>query len=89
MTDQTFDKEPLERIAEQIREFATTADESTIKAALLVREARARLDAGELGDTTWYEWAPKNIKLKMSRLRELQRIAEAENPKAELDFTDL
>ncbi len=51
----------------------------------LVCEARSRVDAGELDDTTWSEWAPENIKLSMSRIRELQRIGEAEDPKAELE----
>ncbi len=85
MTDQTLEKEPLEKIAKQIREFATTADESTIKAALLVRDARARVEAGELGDTTWSEWAPDAIKLSISRLRELQRIGDSDDPNAELE----
>ena len=82
---ETVEKEPLERIAEKIAKLATKADESTIEAALLVREARERVDGGELGKTTWYAWAPKNIELSMSRLRELQRIAKAKDPKAELE----
>ena len=85
MTDQTFEKEDLERIAEQIVEFATAADESTIKAAFLVREARERVEAGDAGDTTWEDWAVKNIKLSPSRLRELQQIAKAGDPGKELE----
>ena len=52
--------------------------------AKLVGEARKRVAAGDAGDITWYSWADKNIKLSKSRLRELQLIAEAEDPQKEL-----
>ncbi len=48
-------------------------------------ESRKRVEAGEAGDTNWYSWATKNIKLSLSRLRELQRIAAADNPRKELE----
>ncbi len=85
MINETFETETLETLAEKIARYATEADENTIKAAKLIGEARKRVEAGEAGDTNWYSWAPKNIKLSMSRLRELQRIAEAENPQKELE----
>ncbi len=84
MVNETVEKEPLATIAEKIARYATEADERTLKAANLIREARKRVEAGEAGDITWCSWAPKNIKLSLSRLRELQRIAEAEDPRKEL-----
>lgn len=87
MVKETVKKEPLETLAEKITQCATQADEHTIEAALLIREARKRVEAGEAGETTWYEWARNNIKLSMSRLRELQRIGDAEDPWKELERT--
>ena len=84
MTNETFETETLETLAEKIARYATEADEKTIEAAKLVGEARKRVEAGEAGDTSWYSWGPKNIKLLLSRLRELQRIAAAQDPRKEL-----
>ncbi len=85
MIDESVETETLEALAEKIAQYATEADEKTIEAAKLIREARKRVEAGEAGDTNWYSWATKNIKLSLSRLRELQRIAEAEDPRKELE----
>jgi hypothetical protein len=78
-------REPLDVVARKIETHARKADEHVITAAMLIREARERVKSGEAGDLTWYEWAPANIKLSSSRLRELQRIANAEYPAAELE----
>lgn len=78
-------KEPLDVVARKIETLARKADDQVIAAALLVREARRRVEAGEAGDIKWYGWAPKNINLSVSRLRELQRIAEADDPAAEIE----
>ncbi len=85
MINESVETETLEALAVKIAQYATEADERTIEAAKLIREARKRVEAGEAGDTTWYSWAPNNIKLSLSRLRELQRIAEAEDPRKELE----
>ena len=78
-------KEPLDVVARQIEVHARKSDEHVISAAMLMREARRRVDAGEAGDITWYSWAPKNINLSLSRLRDFQRIAEAGDPAKELE----
>lgn len=78
-------KEPLDVVARQIEVRAKKADEQVIAAALLMREARRRIETGEAGDISWYAWARKNIKLSTSRLRELQRIAKADDPAKELE----
>lgn len=77
--------EPLDVVARKIEERAEKSDKYLIEAAVLVAEARRRVEAGEAGDTTWYTWARKNIKLSYSRLYELQCIAEADDPRKELE----
>lgn len=78
-------QDPLEVVANKIAAHAKKADEQVIKAALLMREARRRVEAGEAGDVTWYAWGRKNIDLSETRLRELQRIADADDPAAEIE----
>lgn len=85
MSNETLETETLETLAEKIVKCATAADDRTIEAAILIRAARSRFENGEAGETTWSEWARKNTKLSTSRLRELQRIADAEDPKTELE----
>jgi hypothetical protein len=85
MVNETVEDVTLEILAEKITQYAIEADDRTLVAAKLVREARKRVDAGEAGEITWYEWAPNNIELSQSRLRELQSIAAADDPKKELD----
>lgn len=82
---QAANAEPLSVVAGKIAQHAKRSEEHVISAAMLIREARRRVEAGEAGEVTWYEWAPKNIELSMSRLRELQRIAEADDPAKELE----
>ncbi len=78
-------KVPLEVVARKIKEHVDKSDEHVIAAAMLVREARRRVEAGEAGDIKWYAWAPENIRLSVSRLRDLQRIAAADDPAKELE----
>ncbi len=78
-------KGSLDEVARQIEVHARKSDEHIISAAMLMREARRRVDDGEAGDIKWYAWAPKNSHLSLSRLRDLQRIAEADDPKKELE----
>ncbi len=82
---ETLETETLEVLAEKIARYATEADERTIEAAKLICEARKRVEAGEAGDITWYSWAPKNIKLLITHLRELQLVAAAEDPRQQLN----
>ncbi len=85
MLNETIETETLETLAKKIARYANEADERTIEAAMLLRAARSRIENGELGETKWYVWARKNINLSMTRLRELQRIAGAEDPQKELE----
>jgi len=75
----------LDDLARDIERHAEQADECVIAATMLLREARVRVEAGEAGDIKWYAWAEKNIKLSQSRLRDLLRIAEADDPRKELE----
>lgn len=77
--------EPLDIVARKIEEHAKKSDEPVIAAAMLLGEARSRIEAGEVGSVTWFEWAPANIKLSKSRLYELQCVAGADNLEAELE----
>jgi hypothetical protein len=76
-------------IAELISEItkkAENADDQTIRSAFLMRELRKRVEGGKLGpEVKWYEWALKNLDMRVSRLKELQRIAKAKEPRAELE----
>ena len=85
MVNETFETETLETLAKKIAHCATEAEEHTIAAILRIREARKRVEAGKAGDITWQSWARKNIELSPSRLRELHRIAAAEDPRKELE----
>lgn len=77
--------EPLDVVASKIEQHAKKSDEHVIAAAILVAEARRRVEAGEAGNIKWYTWARKNIDLSPSRLYELQCIAEADDPRKELE----
>ena len=75
-----------ESIRDRIREIESTAtksDDHVIELAMLLRELRHRVDAGEVGEVEWYVWANENLKLRKTRLRALMRIAEAPNPREE------
>ncbi len=85
MTNESVEREPLDILAEKITRYANDADEKTLEAAMLIREARKLVDAGEAGDVTWETWARENINLGDSRLRQLQRIANAKDPQKELE----
>jgi hypothetical protein len=84
MIDESDEPETLEALAVKIALCATAADEKTIEAAMLIREARKRLEAEGASTAKWYSWARKNIKLSETRLRDLLSIAEAEDPRKEL-----
>ncbi len=79
-------KDTLEIVAKKIVAMAKKSDEYVISAAVLVREARQRVNSGEAGSgVKWGPWAVENIKLSKSRIRELQRIGDADDPEAELE----
>ena len=84
-SNETLEPETLEILAEKITRYANEADEKTLEAAKLIREARKRVDAGDAGNADWETWARENIKLGDSRLRQLQRIANAKDPQKELE----
>ena len=88
--------ETLEAIAVKIAEKTNRADELSseaasldveadqllIETAMLIKEARRKVEAD---GNVWSAWANENIKLKESRVRELQRVADADDPYAELE----
>jgi len=76
--------ESLESVAQKIVLHANQADENLITAALLIHDAKARVENGEAGEISWAGWAQANIKLSDSRRRELEQIARAKDPNAEI-----
>ena len=80
-----LEPESLEALAERIASCANPTDDKMIEAAMLIREARKRFAAGEVGKADWETWARENINLGDSRLRQLQRIANAKDPQKELE----
>ncbi len=80
-----LEPESLEALAERIVSYANATDEKMIEAAMLIREARKRVEAGEVGKADWETWARENINLGDSRLRQLQRTANAKDPQKELE----
>ena len=76
--------EPIPVLVKNIEARANKSVDHIITAAMLVRELRRRVEAGEVGDVKWYAWARQNINLGLSRLCELQSIAKAKDPRKEL-----
>lgn len=81
-------KPSLEALIQEIETRANKADDHIIAAALRLRELRQRIEGGELGENVkWMEWARKSFRnISISRLYELSAIAEAEDPRAELEL---
>ena len=46
-------KQPLDTVARRIEQHAKQSDDQVIAAAMLVREARLRVEGGEVGNVTW------------------------------------
>lgn len=79
-------QQTIKALVAHIVERANEGDEQLIALAKIVRELKQRVEAGEAGaGIKWMEWALKNIKLKSTRLYELNAIANADDPKKELD----
>ncbi len=75
----------LAELAEEICEDADRGDERRIKAAMLLRELKLRISAGEAGPAVdWKQWVRINFKRSRTWIRDLDLIASAENPAAEL-----
>jgi hypothetical protein len=75
--------EPVRRLVATIEASAEKSDERTIKIAMALRELRRRVERGEVGKVRWYIWVDENVRLQKSRIGDLLRIAEAENPRTE------
>jgi hypothetical protein len=57
-----------------------------LECALVIRELRRRVKAGEMGpDVNWYVWARKNIELGKTQLKGHLRVANAANPREEAE----
>jgi aminopeptidase N len=79
-------KRPLDELVKEIEQQANAGDERLIAIAMLVREVKGRIEAGEAGPgVKWFEWANHNFRLPKTRLYELNHIANAKNPRIALE----
>lgn len=80
-------KPPIELLIQEIETGANKADDHVMAAALRLRELRQRVEGGELGENVkWMAWARASFqKISISRLYELSAIADARDPRAELE----
>jgi hypothetical protein len=82
--DKTFTRRATDRLIGDLESRSTRSFEDRIASARIVRELRERVEAGHMGEVTWYSWARKNIKLGKTRLKEHMRVANAANPRDEV-----
>jgi hypothetical protein len=76
----------LDELAKEIREEANKGDERLLNAAMLLRELKHRIEAGEAGvGVKWTEWARDKFGRKKTWIRNLDLIASAKDPIAELE----
>ncbi len=70
-------------LVKRIEATAEKSDDHTIELAKGLRELRGLIEAGAVGEVSWYTWVGENVRLRKSRLCVLMRIAEAPDPRAE------
>jgi vacuolar-type H+-ATPase subunit I/STV1 len=77
----------LSELVKEIETQANKGDDHLIATAMLVRELKNRIKAGEAGEgVKWTVWAKENFRLSKSRLYELDIIGSSTNPKATLAY---
>jgi len=77
---------PIEDLVLEIEAASNSDDERFIANALLFREVRRRIEAGELGrGIKWLEWAREHFSLRRTALYKLNYVGGATDPKAALD----
>lgn len=75
----------LDQLANEIETNARWGDEHLLETAILVRELKLRIEAGEAGNgVKWTEWAQTRFGRGKTWLYELNAIASAKDPKAAL-----
>jgi hypothetical protein len=73
--------DPLSVVIKEIEMNGEKATSNLLAAGLRMRELRARVEGGEVGKgIKWFEWVLQHVHLKRSRLRDIKRVAEAEDP---------
>ena len=82
----TAEMRPLHELVREIVTNARKDDTRIIENAMLVRDVRLRIEAGEAGiGVKWLEWALVNFKLGKTTLYKLISIAKADDPHAALE----
>ena len=79
----TAPKKTLDELIAEIVAGAKTGNERLLATAMLMRELRLRIEAGEAGDgVKWTQWALEKFGRGKTWLNELNAIANAKDPKA-------
>ncbi len=73
----------IQDLVKKIEATAEKSDDHTMELAERLRELRALIEAGAVGEVNWYTWASENVSLQKTRLSVLLRIAEAPDSRAE------
>lgn len=83
---------PLDTLAGMINahfdvaaKYADKADQQRIAAGMHLKEARTRVEAGEVGDVTWYGWCGENIRRSLRDIKKCLAIAKADDPQGALN----
>ncbi len=70
-------------LVKKIEATAEKSDDHTIETAKCLRELRGLIEAGAVGEVSWYTWVGENVRLQKTQLYVLMRIAEAPDSRAE------
>jgi len=67
-------RDTLETIAGKINAYLKRSDDQRVSAAVLLREAKERVEGGEAGNISWVGWCRVNIKRRNGKPRSLRDI---------------
>ena len=70
----------LETVKKRVEGEADIYFRDILAAALLVKEARERVERGEAGDLKWLEWSRKHLKIGRTWMHYLTAVADAPDP---------
>lgn len=65
----------LSMIAKEIRAFQASNDDTNVKVAFKIREARTHFDKDAKGKKTWAKWVEQNLPMKVSWANQLLQVA--------------
>lgn len=78
-------REPLGVLAGKINALLQKSEDQRISAAVLLLEARIRVDGGEAGRISWAAWCRNNLERSSRDVRRLLALIKADDPAAKLE----